>query len=216
MLINALLSSASSASELLSFLSSLDSLSIRPKIQALMSPPYNPDLVAPLLDFQSHILNATLLLQRESVDPEGHLSHRALWEDIWSSTGVVGDVKEEGKWETLGLEIEEGKGRGGKRCVWRNGKLGLDCVHRFATRDRKGFSRVRIGFQSSQAVTRSRVHPTDVDFARRFAQLVNDQLSLPEDRRCPIGQARYALFLSIPCFWSCQLCLCFPPPLLEQ
>lgn len=75
-----------------------------------------------------------ILQQKSKVDTAYNVSHQLLLSQIWEATGLTEDdefafgVKEETKWDILGLEVVEGMG--GKRVVWREGQLGLDYLVR--------------------------------------------------------------------------------------
>lgn len=151
MLINTLLSAAMDGAELESLLHMLDNLAIRPKIQSLMTPPCNPDLTTPLLDFQSNILRFNFQLRHTSVNIKENCTHRALWSDIWASTSIDG-VDESEQWSILGLKVSETDKSSQPTIIWKAGRFGLDCLHSFATRDKRTFSRVSEQSVEHQAV----------------------------------------------------------------
>ncbi|KAL7415875.1 hypothetical protein BDY24DRAFT_380361 [Mrakia frigida] len=173
MLINSLLSSASDGEEFNQFMADLDKLDVRKDVQKLMSPPHQPDLQTPLLDFQSNILRATFHLHRSSVDTSSNPLHRSMLEEIWSAAGL-GQEEERLRWSVLGLDVQAGDhGSRSSRVVWKTGRLGLNSLHSFATGNRDEFSR-----------------------------LVIEQLSRPEERRCPIGRASNETVELLLEFWE--------------
>lgn len=165
--------------------------------QRLMSSNTIEDLTSCILDFQANIIRVTYRKKTTFVDPETVPSHGVALDFIWNSSKLnENSVDEHGqvlKWRKLGFDSEDVINEFGDVGV-----LGLDCLvcisgivsvfhlliiwlhiqKKFVEND-PNFPKVRIQ-RSNRIHCLLKCSPL---------QVVLEQLSRPEERRCPIAKA---------------------------
>ncbi|KAK7056406.1 hypothetical protein VNI00_002960 [Paramarasmius palmivorus] len=161
MLINSLLAHASDL-RWEEFTSELERLNVRRAVVRLMSNHTMEDLTSCILDFQANMLRVMHRKKTTPVESEIVAGHKKDLDYIWSRSKLEEENDEEDlplKWRKLGFDSED------IDYEFRDvGTLGLECLKRFVQHD-PDFSNVN------------------------SALIVVEQLSRPEERRCPIAKA---------------------------
>lgn len=171
---------------------------LRPSIDSvttkrLMSSHTIEDLTSCILDFQANMIRVTFRKKNTVIEPDAEPLHAIALNTIW----IAGKLEPSGsaKWRKLGFKSESMA-----QEFSEVGALGLDCLVRgetstllsslsdchcnctlqrhFAYSDQASFAQVQV----------IKIVAGNIVLIYSLSQVVQEQISRPEERRCPIGR----------------------------